>query len=131
MFGRKRIMKLGLIALLSGIVVPAVAEPLKGDQIKALISGKNVFLSTPYGLEFPLRYNKNGSVKGDASGFSMASMLTPKETGSWWVTDAGLCQKWPTWYKGRTTCFSIDQTGPASIRWVRDDGLKGTARIVK
>ena len=112
-----------------GITV-SVAAPLSGAKVKALISGKKVFLSTPYGLEFPLNYRSNGKVTGDASGFSLAAMMAPKETGSWWISGEKLCQKWPTWYKGKTICFTIEQIGKASIAWTRDDGLKGTARIV-
>lgn len=120
------------IAVLSASIAwcsAAIAQPLAGPDITKLISGRQVFLSTPYGLEFPLFYKANGKVSGDASGFSMASMLAPKETGSWWVKGTSLCQKWPTWYKGKTICFTIDQTGPTSLKWIRDDGTKGTARI--
>jgi hypothetical protein len=117
-----------LLALGGGLAT-AHAENLAGDAIRKLVGGKQVFLSTPYGVEFPLHYRSNGKVSGDASRFSMASMLAPKEDGSWWVTKAKLCQKWPTWYDGRTICFTIRKTGPASLAWTRDDGLKGTARI--
>jgi hypothetical protein len=105
------------------------AEPLTGNAIKQLVSGKNVYLSTPYGLEFPLRYNTDGTVSGDASGFSVAGMLAPKETGSWWVKGPKLCQKWKSWYSGKTLCFTINKTGKSTISWKRDDGLAGTARI--
>ena len=109
--------------------IPAHSAPLDGDGIKSLIGGKKVYLSTPYGLEFPLQYMANGQVRGDASGFSLASMMAPKETGSWWVKGEKLCQKWPSWYKGKTICFTIQQTGKAKIAWTRDDGMSGTARI--
>lgn len=115
--------------LVAGVANTAMAEPLDGPAIKQLVSGKSVFLSTPYGLEFPLRYNTDGSVSGDASKFSMASMLTPKETGTWWVESDQLCQKWPTWYDGKAFCFTISQTGPSRIAWKRNDGMSGTARI--
>ena len=93
------------------------------------MGGKKVYLSTPYGLEFPLFYQANGQVTGDASRFSLASMMAPKETGKWWTKGQKLCQKWPSWYDGRTICFTIQQTGPKKIAWTRDDGMKGTARI--
>jgi hypothetical protein len=118
-----------LAGALSAFSVAASAAPLSGSEIKALVSGKKVYLATPYGAEFPLHYRKNGNVTGDASGFSLASFLAPKETGKWWTQGQKLCQKWPTWYKGKTICFTIQQTGDNSIAWVRDDGMKGTARI--
>jgi hypothetical protein len=107
----------------------ALAEPLSGEAIRQLVADKNVYLSTPYGLEFPLRYNSNGTVSGDASGFSMARMLAPKEDGTWWVKGPKLCQKWKTWYDGKTLCFTVNKTGDSTISWKRDDGLAGTARI--
>lgn len=121
-----------IIVLCLGLALsttPVLAEPLSGDGIKKLVSGKNVFLKTPYGLEFPLRYNRNGTVSGDASGFSMAKMLAPKESGKWWVSGSKLCQQWKTWYDGKTLCFTVNQTGKSTISWKRDDGLAGTARI--
>lgn len=116
-------------ALMAAATGAAEAKALSGEEIRALISGQDVYLSTPYGIEFPLTYEANGAVKGDARGFSLASALTPRETGSWWIDGASMCQKWPTWYDGKTFCFTIDQTGPKSLDWVRNDGMKGTARI--
>lgn len=123
----RRLIAASLIALTG--LSPALAEPLSGDGIKKMISGKNVYLSTPYGLEFPLRYNTNGTVSGDASGFSMAKMLAPKETGKWWVKGPKLCQQWKTWYDGKALCFTVNKTGKSTLSWKRDDGLAGTARV--
>lgn len=109
----------------------ARAEFLSGEEIRSLVGDRKVYLSTPYGLEFPLIYRSNGKVAGDASGFSMAGMLAPKETGIWWVEGRRLCQKWPTWYDGRVTCFTVERTGKNTISWTRDDGARGTARITK
>ncbi len=118
-------------ALMSAATLPALASVLSADEIKSLVAGKKIYLSTPYGLEFPLSYRANGQVTGDASRFSMASMFAPKETGRWWTSGQKLCQKWPSWYKGKTICFTIQQTGPKNIAWTRDDGMKGTARIAE
>jgi hypothetical protein len=117
----------GVLALFVG---GASAEALSGDAIRQAISGKKVYLSTPYGLEFPLHYRTSGRVDGDASGFSVAAMLAPKESGTWWVDGANMCQKWPSWYKGKTFCFTLEMTGPNKLAWTRNDGMKGTARIV-
>lgn len=119
---------LGILAALAA-VSPAAAANLAADDIRALVAGRTVFLSTPLGMELPLLYRKDGSVSGDVSGFSAASMFAPEETGRWWVTGNRLCQKWPTWYDGKQFCFTIERMGEAKIRWVRDDGFSGTARI--
>lgn len=116
-------------ALAAPIVTPAFAQSLGGPEIESLIGDKRVLLSTPYGLELPLRYGSGGEVSGDISGFTMAAMFTPSETGRWWVESDQLCQQFPTWYNGATFCFAIEQTGESSISWIRNDGLSGTARI--
>ncbi|MDZ7602714.1 MAG: hypothetical protein U1A06_15185, partial [Hoeflea sp.] len=56
-------------ALLVGLwAVPAAAEQLAGNGIRDFVAGKTVLLSTPYGIELPLRYGSDGVVAGDISG---------------------------------------------------------------
>lgn len=117
------------LAVGSATVTAASAQDLSGDALKGFIAGKTINLKTPYGLELPLIYRSNGQVSGDVSGFTMARMFAPRETGKWWVKDNRLCQQWPTWYDGKALCFTVKQTGERTISWVRDDGLSGTARI--
>jgi hypothetical protein len=107
----------------------ALSAPLSGEEIKSLIAGRRVYLSTPLRIELPLYYKRDGTVVGNISGFSIASMFAPKEAGRWWVEGARLCQKWPTWYKGRQFCFTISKVSAAKIAWTRDDNYSGTARI--
>lgn len=122
--------RFGLAALLSlSLSTVASAQDAGAPDIESLIGDKRVLLSTPYGLELPLRYSSNGTVTGDISGFRLASMFTPSETGRWWVDNGQMCQQFPTWYDGETFCFQIEQTGENAISWVRNDGLSGTARI--
>ncbi|HMQ57680.1 MAG TPA: hypothetical protein PKE65_03965 [Rhizobiaceae bacterium] len=108
---------------------PAVAEPVSGAALKSLVNGKRVYLSTPFGGEFPLHYRSGGAVTGDGSRLGLAKYFAPRETGRWWVRGDQLCQQWPTWYKGKVTCFRIEKAGDNRIRWTRDDGYRGRARI--
>lgn len=117
------------LAALIGVTSHSIAEPLSGDAVKKLVSGKQVYLSTPYGVELLLQYRADGAVRGDVSGISVASLFAPRETGKWWIARNQLCQQWPTWYDSRQFCFTIEQRGENSISWRRDDGLRGTARI--
>lgn len=128
MFGH---MKLAFAAgaVLAGGVSAAGAQPLSGDALRNLVADKQVYLATPYGIEFPLTYNSNGTVTGDGRGTGLGQFFAPKETGEWWVEGQSLCQKFPTWYDGKTSCFTIRRTGEASLSWTRDDGETGTARI--
>jgi hypothetical protein len=120
------------IALLSTLCLTAgvaTADQLDGPQIRNLIAGEKVLLNTPFGIALPLRYRTDGVVVGDVSGISAARMFTPKEEGRWWIQDDSLCQKWPSWYKGRQFCFKITSLDERRISWLRDDGASGTARI--
>lgn len=106
----------------------AFASNLNSEQIKEVISNKKVVLKTTWGA-FPLRYDADSRVTGDGSGVGLARFFTPKETGSWWVTSNKLCQKFPTWYDGKTFCFSLEKAGSNKLRWRRDDGYSGTAVV--
>ena len=120
---------MGLLSTLWLITGVSAAEELEGPEIKKLIAGETVRLNTPFGIALPLRYRTDGVVVGDVSGISAASMFAPKEEGRWWVDDDSLCQKWPTWYRGRQFCFKITSLGEGRISWLRNDGASGTARI--
>lgn len=115
--------------VLAGLSSPAFSEDLSGPEVKALIEGKTVYLSTPFGVSLPLNYRAGGVVSGDVSGISAASMFAPKEDGKWWIQGNSMCQQWPTWYKGKQFCFTIQKTGDNKISWLRDDGTSGTATI--
>jgi len=123
------------IALFSGFAVNTVgfsqqahASAMDGKDIRAAISGKKVLLKTRWG-SFPLRYRANSRVVGDGSALGLAKFFAPKETGNWWVANNRLCQKFPTWYKGQTSCFRLKKSGPNTLKWVRQDGASGTAVI--
>ena len=55
--------------------------------------------------------------------------MTPKDRGRWWVSGNRLCQKWQQWYDGKTFCFTVTKLADNRIRWVRDDGKSGFARL--
>ena len=107
---------------------PVWAKKLSGNEINSLISGKKVLLQTSWGA-FPLRYASSRRVTGDGTALGLARFFAPKETGKWWVKSDRLCQKFPTWYRGKTFCFSLEKAGAKKLRWRRDDGYSGTALI--
>ena len=119
----------GIAATILSSAGVIASEPASGPKLVELVSGKRVYLAVPLGGEFPLHYKPDGFVTGDGTRVGLGRFLAPKETGRWWVDGARLCQKWPTWYKGRTSCFTITPTGPGRISWTRDDGTSGRARI--
>ncbi len=109
----------------------ARAEDLGGAELKDRISGRQVYLATPFGGEFPLNYRSDGTVDGSGKAIGLGRFMQPTDSGSWWVDGSKLCQKWKSWYAGKQFCFTIRSTGPAQIAWTRDDGLTGTARIAQ
>jgi hypothetical protein len=107
------------------------AEPTKlaGDELRKAVSGKTVYLNVS-GFELPIRYAANGRMTGKmgtvAASFSRGDGSS--DSGKWWVADDQLCQKWMSWMEGKQYCYKLTREG-ASVRWVRDDGRSGTARI--
>ncbi|MEL6817549.1 MAG: hypothetical protein AAFP80_02750 [Pseudomonadota bacterium] len=120
-----------LVGTLMTVMWPnmAAAETLSGQALKDFVNGKRVYLRVPLGGEFPLFYQTNGRVTGDGSALGLGRYFAPKETGRWFVQGSKLCQQFPTWYKGEVSCFRIFKTGETTLRWTRDDGYSGRARI--
>lgn len=108
---------------------PAAAEALSGDKLKSFISGKRIYLAVPLGGEIPLNYRPGGSVDGSGEAAGLGRYMTPKDRGRWWVSGNRLCQKWQQWYDGKTFCFTVTKLADNRIRWVRDDGKSGIARL--
>jgi hypothetical protein len=102
---------------------------LSGQEIKQTITGKRIYLQTPFGGEFPLYYRANGKVDGTGEALGLGRVMQPEDEGQWWVSGNQLCQQWQEWYDGKRYCFELSQTGPATLNWYRDDGKSGKARI--
>lgn len=120
---------LAVVSLCLFYPMQAYADVLSPKEIKQTVIGKRVLLATRYGIEFPLVYKPNGSVAGDGSGTGLGKFFAPKETGKWWIKGQELCQQFPTWYDGRTQCFTLEKIGGGKLKWQSKDGRSGTARI--
>jgi hypothetical protein len=127
-------MKIGALVVAAGLVVPAtaaLAEPaqLAGDELRQAISGKTVYLNIS-GFELPISYAPNGRMAGKmstvAASFSRGDGA--QDRGKWWVAGDQLCQQWTSWMDGKTYCYRLTRDG-STVRWVRNDGRSGTARI--
>lgn len=122
-----------LISLLFGAGVlnaePLVPKPQTGDLRKTL-SGRVVYLSTPIGMELPIRYNANGTMRAKSSAHlaSMAGEDKTTDYGRWWVTNGRLCQRWQNWLNRQAYCYDMTING-RSVNWRRNDGRSGTARL--
>jgi len=117
-----------LLVIQSGLAVSALAEPSKltGEALRQAVSGRTVLIATPIG-SFPIRYWSNGTMTGQAPAF-VASLGAGRDRGQWWIADDRLCQRWYRWLDAKQYCFKLQRVG-ATVHWLRDDGLSGTATI--
>jgi hypothetical protein len=117
-----------LLVIQFGLAASALAEPSKptGEALRQAVSGSTVLIETPIG-PFPIRYKSDGTMTGQAPAF-VASLETDKDRGQWWVADDRLCQRWYRWLDAKQHCFKLQRVG-ATVHWLRDDGLSGTATI--
>jgi hypothetical protein len=127
-------MKIGAWIVAAGLALPAtasLAEPaqLAGDELRQAISGKTVYLNIS-GFELPISYAANGRMAGKMS--TVAASFSrgdgSQDRGKWWVAGDQLCQQWTSWMDGKAYCYRLTRDG-ATVRWVRNDGRSGTARI--
>jgi hypothetical protein len=107
----------------------AHADTLDGASLKKLVTGRTVYLAAPLGGEFPLNYKIDGTVNGDGSAVGLGRFFAARETGVWRIAGNMLCQRFPTWYRGEQLCFTVRELGDGKIRWVRDNGEEGIARV--
>lgn len=124
-------MKRKLIAFLLAVApfsLAQAAELLKGDDLQNAVSGKTVYIYTPLG-EVPIRYAKNGIVRGQTELAVLDGESVTVDHGRWWVSESKLCLQWRNWMGGKTHCFTMHRLSPSVVRWRRDDGKSGTARL--
>ena len=107
----------------------AVAEELSDSAIRREIIGKTVYLAAPLGGEFPLNYRPSGVVDGNGTALGLGKYIKPEDRGRWWIQSNRLCQQFTVWYNGNKMCFELTKVGADKVKWVRDDGESGVARI--
>lgn len=128
---------IGALSLVTLPAIPAQANEgslsarttLSGDEIRRLVTGKRIYLATPLGGEIPLYYAPDGTVDGSGEAVGLGRWLKPTDRGRWSVDGNRLCQQWQTWYNGERMCFTLTSAGEGRVRWVRDNGESGVARL--
>jgi hypothetical protein len=121
----------GAAALVAAFLLPvaAGASTLNGDDIRSKVTGKRIYLATPFGGEFPLFYRTDGRVDGSGEAVGLGRFVRPTDSGTWWVSGDRLCQRWKTWYDGQVMCFKLTNVGKNQLRWEQDNGDNGLARV--
>jgi len=103
-------------------------EALSGAALQSAVAGRTVYIGTPMG-EVPIRYAKNGSVHGNTELALLDGESTAVDRGKWWVAENKLCVRWQNWLNGETHCFTMHKVSATQVRWRREDGKSGIARI--
>lgn len=102
---------------------------LSGEALRRFLADRRIYLAVPLGGELPLFYRADGHLDGSGEAAGLGRFLAPSDSGRWWVEGDRICQKWQSWYDGRTFCFTLDMLGGDRVAWHRDDGEKGVARV--
>jgi hypothetical protein len=130
-FAAATVLALGAFALPQGVAFAAETDStlLAGEDLRRAVSGKTVYLKIS-GFELPIRYAAGGSMSGSMSAVAAALARGDgaSDHGKWWIAGDQLCQRWTSWMDGSTYCYRLTLKG-SSVRWVRNDGRSGTARI--
>jgi hypothetical protein len=101
---------------------------LDDAALRSALSGKTVRLDTRIG-SIPISFRADGTMTGRAP--DLVSYLgRGYDTGTWWIDDNRLCQKWKLWLDGESYCFTIRQSGQ-TVQWTRNDGVKGTLQVAQ
>lgn len=124
-----KLLCIATLALATTLPSLALAEQLNEADIRHDIIGRTIYLATPLGGELPLSYQTSGKVDGSGQAIGLGRFFKPNDTGKWWIDANRLCQKFQTWYKGAPMCFELESAGPSKVKWTRDNGETGVARI--
>ncbi len=117
------------VFLLSAVpLAVAHAEELTGPALHEAVAGKTVYIKTPMG-EVPIRYAAGGALSARTELALLDGESTTSDRGRWWVSDRKLCIQWHNWMGGRPHCFTMHRISPTTVRWRRDDGKSGIARL--
>lgn len=113
------------------LAAPAMADDARytDDDIRETIVGRTIYLAAPMGGEFPLNYRPTGNVDGDGQALGLGRFARPNDSGNWWIDSDRLCQQFESWYNGSPMCFELFRVDERRVKWVRDNGQTGVARI--
>lgn len=107
---------------------PSQADTITGPALQQTLAGKTVVMSMSLG-SLPIAYRANGTMSASSKAVGAATGVS-KDTGRWWVSGRNLCQKWQKWFSGQQYCHAMSKKGE-TLFWVRNDGLAGTAKVLR
>ena len=121
-----------IVVLLAAIVPFTFAQAeegaLIGPKLREAVAGKTVYVHSPLG-DIPVRYSPNGTMSARTELALLDGEDTSADKGRWWVEENKLCIRWQNWMERKQHCFTMHKVGHSTVRWNRDDGKSGTARL--
>lgn len=102
----------------------ATADSMRGNEIRAMLAGKTIYVSAPFG-SLPIRYSAGGTMVAKSRAMGVYAGVS-EDRGTWRIRGNGLCQRWKTWNKGKEQCFTLVRNGK-KISFRSKDGVSGTA----
>lgn len=124
-----RLITIMIAAVLAATSLQAAAERYTAQDIREGIVGRRIFLAVPFGGEFPLNYREGGRVDGSGEALGLGRFAKPNDIGNWWIEADRLCQRFRSWYGATPMCFDLYRIDDKRLKWIRNDGKAGTARI--
>lgn len=117
-------------ALMVSVASAGSNSHLGARDLHRLVVGKTIHLKLAFGVELPISYRGNGTMVGRirAAAAVLSGTGAKSDVGRWWIASDQLCQAWSRWLGGATYCYRLSRNGN-NVRWRRNDGRSGTARI--
>lgn len=127
MLSLSRLIVVACVAMPASCAVAAEFQVLDAAALKSAVADKTVRLDTAVG-SIPISFRADGTMTGRSA--DMANYLGRSfDTGTWWIANDQLCQKWKLWMDAKSHCFTLRQAGE-KVQWTRDDGLKGVVTVM-
>lgn len=127
---RRATATLAILCLTTTIAFAENSKKINNEDLRKLVSGKTIHLRAAVGVVLPITYRANGTMTGRLKSIvaNLAGQGPKADKGRWWIKQGQLCQTWTHWLEGQTYCYRLTRDG-STVRWKRNDGRSGTARI--
>ena len=120
------------VAILAGTGVAATKElhqnAMNADGLRKAVVGKALHFATPAG-NLSIMFQTDGAMSASAGQLAAYTGFA-RDQGHWWIAADELCQRWNNWFGGKSYCFRLRQVGQ-TVHWTRNDGLSGTATLIR
>ncbi|MGD9867192.1 MAG: hypothetical protein AB7U38_04230 [Hyphomicrobiales bacterium] len=127
---KKALLFAAAMAVLPAAGMAGAGDHMDGSELRQAVIGKTIFLRTEWGIELPITYSANGTMRAQLKSAlaSVAGGEGASDRGKWWINGNDLCQKWDSWLDGKSYCYKLKRDGN-TVSWFRNDGRSGKVRL--